>query len=147
METSGDDLEVLDAAWENAVSEPRDNERDEDRATTNLRRRLQFAIALVLAAVLLLVGGAVVGWEVRSHRKPSHETTGTSVPIENEQHIAVPSVLGLSLREAQVLLARSRLAGVAYERDPFGGTSLVVAQEPPAGTIVSAGTVVGLRTQ
>lgn len=56
-------------------------------------------------------------------------------------------LVGLAaLAQAERVLRAGGLHGGAYARDPQGGDAVVVAQEPPAGTLVPPGGMVGFRT-
>jgi hypothetical protein len=56
-------------------------------------------------------------------------------------------VVGLAaLALAGRVLRAGGLHGGGYARDPQGGDAVVLAQEPPAGTLVPPGGMVGFRT-
>lgn len=71
-------------------------------------------------------------------------STGTTMPS-----VAVPDVVGLTVEQADAVLASASLSGSADERlDSSDPAAIVVAQEPPAGPGVEAppGSVIGYRT-
>ena len=71
-------------------------------------------------------------------------STGTTMPA-----VAVPDVVGLTVEQADAVLASASLSGSADERlDSSDPAAIVVAQEPPAGPGVEAppGSVIGYRT-
>lgn len=59
--------------------------------------------------------------------------------------VAVPNLVGLTLREAEAVAAGSVRLSV-MDGDPVSKQATVIAHEPPAGSSVPAGAVVGLRT-
>ena len=69
--------------------------------------------------------------------------------VDGTPSIGVPDVRGLALGDAVDALRAAGLhvagAGVP-EGDPTDPDALVVAQEPPAGSLVVAGACVGMRT-
>jgi hypothetical protein len=59
--------------------------------------------------------------------------------------VRVPNAIGHTLARATSLMRAGGLHGVATEQDPQSPAAVVVAQEPPAGTLVPPGSVVGFR--
>lgn len=56
-------------------------------------------------------------------------------------------MVGLAaLAQAERVLRAGGLHGGAYARDPQDGDAVVLAQEPPAGTLAPPGGMVGFRT-
>jgi beta-lactam-binding protein with PASTA domain len=92
--------------------------------------------ALAVLALLVVVSRLVV--TLSSLPSP----TGASRSV-----VGVPDVVGRQLGEAQAVMRTAGLAGVAYERDPQGPDSVVVAQKPWAGSAVPRGSTVGFRTR
>jgi beta-lactam-binding protein with PASTA domain len=106
-----------------------------------MREQLGSTVRLAAPALAVLVLLVLVGWLVvalSSLRSPTNASR--SVP-------GVPDVVGRQVGQAQAVLRKAGLVGVAYERDPQGADSVVVAQEPPAGSTVPRGSVVGFRTR
>jgi PASTA domain len=61
--------------------------------------------------------------------------------------VRVPDVIAQPLARAATVLRAAGLRGVASDRDPSVASAVVVAQEPAAGRLVPAGSVVGFRTR
>ena len=80
-------------------------------------------------------------------------TTGVAPPPDNTTTtviadlVVVPDVVGFVLRGAVIAANRVGLEIVVNEGDPVADGSLVVAQEPPGGTQLQPGSVVGVRTE
>jgi len=106
-----------------------------------MRERLGSTVRLAAPALAVLVSLVVVGWlvvalsSVRSPTSASRSVAG------------VPDVVGWHVGQAQAVMLKAGLVGVAYEPDSQGSDSVVVAQEPPAGSTVPRGSVVGFRTR
>jgi beta-lactam-binding protein with PASTA domain len=98
---------------------------------------VRLVVPALAVLVLLVVAGRLV---VTLSSLPSR--TGVSRSVTG-----VPDVVGRQLGQAQALMRKAGLVGVAYERDPQGVDSVVVAQEPPAGSTAPLGTTVGFRTR
>lgn len=106
-----------------------------------MRERLgstaRLAVPALAILVLLVVAGRLI---VTLSSLPSPTDASRSV-------VGVPDVVGRQLGQAQAVMRTTGLAGVAYERDPQGSGSVVVAQKPPAGSAVPRGSTVGFRTR
>jgi beta-lactam-binding protein with PASTA domain len=96
----------------------------------------RLAVPALAVLVLLVVVSRLV---VTLSSLPSPTDASRSV-------VGVPDVVGRQLGQAQAVMRGSGLVGVAYERDPQGSDSVVVAQKPPAGSTVPLGSTVGFRT-
>jgi hypothetical protein len=94
-----------------------------------------------LAALVILVLLVVAG------RLPVTLTSVPSTTNASRSVAGVPDVVGRQLGQAQAVMRKAGLVGVAYERDPQGSDSVVVAQEPPAGSTAPLGSTVGFRTR
>jgi beta-lactam-binding protein with PASTA domain len=94
-------------------------------------------LAALVVFVLLVVAGRLL---VTLASLPSPANASRSVA-------GVPDVVGRQLGQAQAVMRKAGLAGVAYERDPQGSDSVVVAQEPSAGSTAPLGSTVGFRTR
>ena len=75
---------------------------------------------------------------------PSPDTTTTTVIADL---VVVPDVVGFVLRGAVIAANRVGLEIVVNDGDSAADNSLVVAQEPPGGTELQSGGVVGVRTE
>jgi beta-lactam-binding protein with PASTA domain len=104
-----------------------------------VRERLGSIARPAVPALAVLVLLVVVGWLV---------ALSSSASPTNAAHsgIVVPVVIGLPLGQAQAVMRKAGLEGVADERDPQGPDSVVVAQEPAGGITVPLGSTVGFRT-
>jgi beta-lactam-binding protein with PASTA domain len=96
----------------------------------------RLAVPALAILVLLLVAGRLV---VTLSSLPSPTSASGSV-------VGVPDVVGRQLGQAQAVMREAGLVGAAYERDPQGSDSVVVAQQPHAGSAVPLGSTVGFRT-
>jgi hypothetical protein len=107
------------------------------------------AVALVAGlAVLALAGRLLPGM---TGTRPTTTAAGTTVrivapTIAQARQTRVPNAVGQALAEAAAVLRDAGLRGVPAEGDPRQPDAVVIAQEPPAGELIDAGRVVGLRT-
>lgn len=118
-----------------------------DRVQRRSRRRRGLVAS---GAVAVLVGAALTAAAIAG---PDVVQVGTS-----GRNVEVPDVTGLPVAEAKQVLKRAGLKGAVVsgyvERDgkrvpwsdPDGPDAVVAAHEPPAGSRVPRGSVVGLRT-
>jgi hypothetical protein len=105
------------------------------------RRRRRVVTGLAVVAVIVAAGltglhGGSDGATVRSVDRPDRET-GT---------VVVPDVVGMTVPEARAQFGRVQLVGRVHDRDADDWFATVLAQEPPAGSLVSTPGFVGLRT-
>lgn len=114
------------------------------------RTRLAVPALLVLLGLLALtlLGRFGIGAGSGADTRATQPATTGSATITTLRlaGVRVPDVEGRSLAEARRRFAEVGLPASAYEADPTGPGSVVVSQEPAAGTLVPRGSVVGLRT-
>lgn len=118
---------------------PKGSEDAPDTDDIAVRERLGSTVRAAAPALAVVAVLVVVGWLVVALSSGASST--------NASHsVAVPVALGLPLGQAQAVMRKVGLAGVAYERDPQEPDSVVVAQEPAGGITVPLGSTVGFRT-
>ncbi len=103
-------------------------------------------VALVLAGLAVLVIAGRVLPRPPSGRQHA-AASPTSTPAPTAPAVRLPDLAGRTLSQAQQQLRTADLQGLASPHDPQTPDALVVAQEPPAGTRIPPGSVVGLRTR
>jgi PASTA domain len=107
-------------------------------------------VAMVLVGLAAL---AVAGRLVRTAPSAEHPATSAAVTIPPAAtattlaSVEVPDAVGQTLAQAKMVMRAAGLRGVAEERDPQVPGAAVVVQEPAAGTLVPANSVVGFRTR
>jgi hypothetical protein len=107
-------------------------------------------VAMVLVGLAAL---AVAGRLVRTAPSAEHPATSAAVTIPPAAtattlaSVEVPDAVGQTLAQAKMVMRAAGLRGVAEERDPQVPGAAVVVQEPAAGTLVPADSVVGFRTR
>jgi hypothetical protein len=124
-----------------------DPDRTRLRALRRVRIPLAISALLLGLLALILVGRSGIG--VDSARPGTPGSKPTSIigePTTQPVQVRVPDVEGRPLAEARRLFAEVGLPASAYDPDPTGPGSVVVAQEPAGGTMVPPGSVIGLRT-
>ena len=111
--------------------------------------RLAIAAAVVLGVGVLAVVGRLLPAtsSVRSSATGPRPAPAIRTAPGNTRGYGVPNVLGRTLAQAEGVLHTGGLRGAAIEGDPQGSSTVVVAQEPPAGATVPPGSMVGLRTR
>jgi hypothetical protein len=111
--------------------------------------RLAIAAAVVLGVGVLAVVGRLlpVASSGRSSATGPRPAPAIRTAPGNTRGYGVPNVLGRTLAQAEGVLHTGGLRGAAIEGDPQGSSTVVVAQQPPAGATVPPGSVVGLRTR
>jgi PASTA domain len=103
-------------------------------------------MALVLAGLaVLVIAGRVLPTPPSGRQHAA--ATPTSAPAPTSGAVRLPDLAGRTLSQAQQQLGAADLQGLASPHDPQTSDALVVAQEPPAGTLIPPGSVVGLRTR
>lgn len=103
-------------------------------------------MALVLAALaVLVIAGRFLPTPPSGRRHAP--ASSTSAPAPSSGAVRLPDLAGRTLSQAQQLLGAADLQGLASPQDPQTPDALVVAQGPPAGTLIPPGSVVGLRTR
>jgi hypothetical protein len=107
-------------------------------------------VAMVLVGLAAL---AVAGRLVRTTPSAEHPATSAAVTIPpattatTVDSIEVPDAFGQTLAQAKLVMGAAGLQGVADDRDPQVPGAAVVVQEPAAGTLIPADSVVGFRTR
>jgi hypothetical protein len=109
------------------------------------RLRIPLAIPILLLGLLVLILVGRLGIGGGSTPTPLTSTSGTTMQPPLAQ-VQVPNMEGRPLAEAQQRFAALGLPTSAHDTDPTTPGSVVVSQEPPAGTLVPRGSAVGLRT-
>jgi hypothetical protein len=111
--------------------------------------RLAIAAVVVLGVGVLAVVGRLlpVTPNARSSATGPRPAPAIRTAPGNTRGYGVPNVLGRTLAQAEGVLHTGGLRGAAIEGNPQGSSTVVVAQEPPAGATVPPGSVVGLRTR
>jgi PASTA domain len=114
-----------------------------------LRRRertpLAISAALLLGLLVLVVAGrSGIGGQATPLSTANRDTTVASVG--RPAQVRVPDAANRPLPEARQRLAAVGLPASAQRGDPTEPGSVVVSQEPAAGTMVAWGSPVGLRT-
>jgi hypothetical protein len=126
------------------------------RRARRLRRRRRAAVmtAALLAVALVPVGLAGVRQLRAPHAWPVQAPTVTAQPPATSagtagtrpREVTVPDVTRRPLDQARRLLTTAGLVATVNHGDPTGPGSVVVAQEPPGGSVVPARSTIGLRT-
>ena len=100
--------------------------------------RLAIAAAVVLGVGVLAVVGRLLPAtsSVRSSATGPRPAPAIRTAPGNTRGYGVPNVLGRTLAQAEGVLDTGGLRGAAIEGDPQGSSTVVVAQEPPAGATV-----------
>jgi PASTA domain len=107
-------------------------------------------IAMVLIGLAAL---AVAGQLVRPTPSAEHPATSAAVTIPpaatatTVDSVEVPDAVGQTLARANMAMGAAGLRGAADDRDPQVPGAAVVVQEPAAGTLVPADSVVWFRTR
>src|SRR4029453_10162597 len=111
--------------------------------------RLAIAAAVVLGVGVLAVVGRLlpVTSSARSPATDPRPAPAIRTAPGNPRGYGVPNVLGRTLAQAERVLHTGGLRGAAIEGDPQGSSTVVVAQEPPAGATMPPARVAGLRTR
>jgi hypothetical protein len=111
--------------------------------------RLATAAAVVLGVGVLAVVGHLLPVTPSARSPATGPTPAPAIRTApgNTRGYGVPGVLGRTLAQAEQVLHTGGLRGAAIEGDPQGSSTVVVAQQPPAGAIVPPGSAVGLRTR
>jgi hypothetical protein len=104
-------------------------------------------VALVLAGLAVLVIAGRVLPRPPSERQHVAAGPTTSATTPTALAVRLPDMVGRTLNQAQQQLRTADLQGLASDHDPQTPDALVVAQEPPAGTRIPPGSVVGFRTR
>jgi hypothetical protein len=107
--------------------------------------RAATAAALVAGLVVLVAVGRILA-VTSSVQRPAVATSPASTAA-SAPGIPVPDVIAQTLARATTLMRAAGLRGVANDRDPSAPGAIVVAQQPPAGQLVPANSVVGFRTR
>lgn len=107
--------------------------------------RVAAGAALVAVLVLLVVVGRLLA-VTPSVQRPAMPTSAATTAATT-RGVRVPDVIAQTLARATTVMRAAGLRGVANDRDPSVPNAVVVAQEPPAGQLVPASSVVGLRTR
>jgi hypothetical protein len=103
-------------------------------------------VALVLAGLaVLVIAGRVLSSPPSQRHHAAASPSATAPPTVPA--VRLPDLVGRTLGQAQQRLRTRGLQGVASDHDPQTPDALVVAQKPPAGTLIPPGSVVGLRTR
>lgn len=133
-----------------------DDELDVDRLRRRARRLRRRRRAAVTTAALLAIALVPVGLAgVRQLRAPpawpvQAPTVTTQPPATSAgtrpRQVTVPDVTRRPLDQARRLLTTAGLVAAVNDGYPTGAGSVVVAQEPPGGSVVSARSTIGLRT-
>ena len=111
--------------------------------------RLATAAAVVLGVGVLAVAGRLLPVTPSARSPAPGPTPAPAIRTApgNTRGYGVPNVLGRTLAQAERVLGTGGLRGAAIEGNPQGSSTVVVAQQPPAGATVPPGSVVGLRTR
>jgi hypothetical protein len=132
-----------------------DGELDVDRLRRRARRLRLRRRAAVVTAALLAVALVPVGLAgVRQLRAPPVQAptvtsqspaTSAGTASTRPRQVTVPDVTRRPLDQARRLLTTAGLVAAVNHGDPTGPGSVVVAQEPPGGSVVPARSTIGLR--
>lgn len=96
---------------------------------------------------------AVAGRLVRTTPSAEHPATSAAVTIPpaatatTVDSVEVPDAVGQTLAQAKLVMRAAGLRGAADDRDPQVPGAAVVVQEPAAGNLVPADSVVWFRTR
>jgi hypothetical protein len=107
-------------------------------------------VAMVLVGLAAL---AVAGRLVRTVPSVERPATSAAVTIPpaatatTVDSVEVPDAFGQTLARAKMVMRAAGLRGAADDRDPQVPGAAVVVQEPAAGTLFPADSVVGFRTR
>jgi hypothetical protein len=107
-------------------------------------------VAMVLIGLAAL---AVAGRLVRTTPSAEHPATSAAVTIPpaatatTVDSVEVPDAVGQTLAQAKLVMRAVGLRGAADDRDPQVPGAAVVVQEPAAGNLVPADSVVWFRTR
>jgi beta-lactam-binding protein with PASTA domain len=101
---------------------------------------------LIVVAGVVVVIGVVIGLGIE--RTPAHQVTTSSTTSTNprSQQVTVPNVIGMAQAAADRVLGAAGLSGgqISLQRSSQLPAGLVIAQIPPAGTLVAPRFLVSL---
>jgi N-acetylmuramoyl-L-alanine amidase len=137
------------------------SQRTHSRRNPKVRVRARISAGLALAVIVVLMLAAVgflgpnetdggPGSPVQPPPASQPAVAPTSEATDTASAVEVPEVVGKTLAEAQVLLSAIGITVATEEdvgapADAVGDARIVLGQDPPAGTVIDAGTTVRVR--
>lgn len=119
-----------------------------DQGRRRRRRRRTAVLVLATFSVVGVSAVAVVSRDSSSNVRvvPADNGTTSAGVDAGVGSVVVPDVVGAPVSKATATLRKVGLRGLVFQLDSQAADATVVAHEPPAGSTVPRGSVVGFRT-